>query len=159
MDDPVSSLDILTLVIAIVGAVAGLLSLGWQALSWFLTGPVVKVSIGEGIFTMTDGTLGPDVVYVRAMNRGRSEVSVTAWAIKLPSGRTFVQMQPAPWTGRRCPHTLAGKHDVTWYSLRTDLAQAVARDGLRTASLHGVVSLGGSGKDKVSRGTINLTID
>jgi hypothetical protein len=55
MPETTSTLDIVTLVIAVLGLVAAAISLVWQIVSWRLTGPVVKVSVSMGVLVGVSG--------------------------------------------------------------------------------------------------------
>jgi hypothetical protein len=113
MAQQTTALDITTLVIAVVGLVAAVASLGWQVVSWRLTGPVVRVEIGYGIAVMA-GSVGPRIVYVRAVNVGRSPAGIEGWGFRLPDGKTIVDMEPEPGSGPQGPVTIDGGHAEQW---------------------------------------------
>ena len=152
--DP-TALDITTLVIAVLGLAAALLSLGWQVASWLLSGPRVRAGISPGIATMTDGSIGPPCIAVEARNVGRAEASVAMWGFKLPDGGTFVPaMTPGTWWGQSLPVTLSGGHAATWLVDIASLVEARTQAGLGEVDVRAFVTLG-SGKI-VSRSTIKV---
>ena len=153
--DP-TALDITTLVIAVIGLAAALLSLGWQVASWLLSGPRVRAGISPGIVTMSDGTIGPPCITVEARNVGRAEASLVMWGFRLPDGGTFVPaMSPGTWWGPSLPVTLAGGHATTWLVNIESLVEARAQAGFAEVDIRAVVSLG-SGKKIVSRSTFKV---
>lgn len=155
MED-VSALDITTLVIALVGLAAALLSLGWQVASWLLSGPRVRAGISHAIMTMTDGSLGPPCISVEARNVGRAEASVVSWGMTLPDGKMIVPaMSPGTWWGPSLPVTLAGGHAVTWLVDISSMVEARAQAGFGEVNVHSVISLG-SGRKEVSSGSIRV---
>jgi hypothetical protein len=81
-----STLDIVTLVVAILAFSVALASLVWQMASWRLSGPRVIVEIGLG-FSVSSGT---PVLSVAARNTGRADTQITSWAIQVPDERTYV---------------------------------------------------------------------
>ena len=153
--DP-TALDITTLVIAVVGLAAALLSLGWQVASWLLSGPRVLVGISPGIATMTDGSIGPPCIAVEARNVGRAEASIVMWGFRLPDGGTFFPaMTPGTWWGPSLPSTLAGGHSASWLVEVASLVEARAQAGFGEVDVRAVVSLG-SGKKIVSRSALKV---
>jgi hypothetical protein len=157
VDGDPTALDITTLVIALIGLAAALLSLGWQVASWLLSGPRVRVGISHAIMTMTDGSVGPRCIAVEARNVGRAEASLVSWAISFPDGGTIVPaMSPGtPWWGPSLPHPLGGGHSATWLVDFDSFVKARAQAGFGEVDIRAVVSLG-SGKKIVSRSTIKV---
>jgi hypothetical protein len=146
--DAMSALDITTLVLAIIGVVAAGASLIWQVVSWRLTGPVVRVEIGTAIPVMA-GQLGPDMVYVKAINIGRAPVEVTGWGFRLPDGRTIVGVDEHG-AGPTGSFTLAGGHSEGWYMYPTTIMGGrEAASGVPIA-LRGMVRLG-TGREILSK--------
>jgi hypothetical protein len=135
-------------VLAIIGVVAASVSLIWQVVSWRLTGPVVRVKVGTGI-PVREGQLGPEMVYVRAINIGRAPIEVAGWGFRLPDGRTIVGVDEYGG-GENVPFTLAGGHSESWYMYRTTLMGT--REGASGApiALRGMVQLG-TGRELLSK--------
>ena len=107
-----TSLDLITLVIAVVGLLAAMGSLAWQIFSWRLTGSKVKVAGSHG-FTVPDASI--DVLIVTAANVGRTPVAVDGWGFELPNKSTLVgHMFADDLHGPRVPITLAPGHSETW---------------------------------------------
>jgi hypothetical protein len=110
MGNEVNSYDVVTLVVAITGLGLALLSLGWQAAIFVLSGSRVRVSITRGM--VGGGNLltidHPDawnaaqlkqyaaqglttqVVAVKARNAGRMPVSVEHVTLELENGMAFI---------------------------------------------------------------------
>jgi hypothetical protein len=154
MGDEVTALDFTTLVIAVAGLVAAVVSLGWQVVSWRWSGPRVHADIGLGIMTMTDGSLGPAVVTVEGINTGRAEASIVSWAIKFPDGGAIVPaISQARWSGPSLPVTLPGGHSAMWQVERSWLVEARREVGLGEIEVRAFIMLG-SGTRLLSRNTI-----
>lgn len=154
MEGDPTALDITTLVIALIGLVAALVSLGWQVASWLLSGPRVRAGISHGVMTMSDGSIGPPCIAVEARNVGRAEASLVSWGLRLPDGGTFVPpMSPGTWWGPSLPHPLAGGHSVTWLVDIGSIVEARAQAGFDEVDVRSVVTLG-SGKKVESASTI-----
>jgi len=141
MAQQTTALDITTLVIAVIGLVAGVASLGWQVVSWRLTGPVVRVEIGYGIEVIA-GNLGQDIVYVRAINVGRSPVEIEGWGFRLPDGKTIIDMAPEPGSVPPLPITLDGGHAQEWRMSLRRLVGSRESEGYPPTRVRGMVRLG-----------------
>lgn len=132
-----TALDITTLVIAVVGLVAAVASLGWQVVSWRLTGPVVRVEIGYGIAVPGGAT----IVYVRAINVGRSPAGIEGWGLRLPDGKTMIDLGPEPGSGRPLPFTLNGGHAEEWRMSLDRLVESRESEGYPPTRVRGMVRL------------------
>lgn len=97
-----TALDVATLILAVIGTVTGLGSLGWLVLAHRLTGPRVKVTLRAG-YDNPDGefvTLPIDsfptlaqpeshpraIVVVQAKNLGRSPIQIVTWWVEVGDG-------------------------------------------------------------------------
>jgi hypothetical protein len=126
--DPVTGLDIATLVIAVVGAITGVGSLVWNVASHALTGARVKAELQPGFFghggvitTNWDNFRQDDppdpgfdraVLVVKARNVGRLPASVTGWSVVI--GATELSHVGGAWN-KPLPHRLEGGEDNSWY--------------------------------------------
>jgi hypothetical protein len=107
----VTALDLLTLVIAIVGALTGVIALVWQAVTFVLTGGRARVELkmawlgpgGAIVGEPGSWTLGrspapgydSECLGVEVSNVGRLPISVTGWAVTVGPGQLgYVQ---SPW--------------------------------------------------------------
>jgi hypothetical protein len=133
------------LVFAVVGVVLALVSLGWQAATFFLSGPRVKVSFAEGLRGAHDGVMiGPPSIYteagrealeadgytervvaVTARNVGRMATTASMWAIRFGNG-TLYTLAAHP-RNRPVPFRLDAFEEVTWYAPLNDLTALQAQ--------------------------------
>jgi hypothetical protein len=148
------SLEIITLVIAVVGLVLSIVALAWQIMSWRLTGSVVRVVVSHGLGV---GGSWPQLVAIEAMNVGRTPVSVHGWGFRLPDGRT---LWPAvghrgSWAGPAVPLTLDPGHSASWQVDAKSIRATLMDEALPNAELRGFVNLG-TGEQRRSRKTIRL---
>jgi hypothetical protein len=137
-------LEIATLVIAVIGLVLATLSLIWQASTFFLTGPRVKVRLSEGLRSPQGGVvIAPPSIYteagraaldadgytehvlaVTARNAGRAPVSLTRWSLRF--GNEVVVVYPGGGGNVPLPHRLEPAADITWYAPVPDVVPYVA---------------------------------
>src|SRR5690606_28340167 len=106
MTAEVTGLDLVTLTVAIVGAITGIVALVLQAIFFRNRGPRIRCELrwawvhhsGRGALTMrlTDGIADPpDPAYGRPMfavqvrNSGRTPATIERVAVDLPNGMTF----------------------------------------------------------------------
>jgi hypothetical protein len=129
-----------TLVIAVVGVALATLSLGWQAATFLLSGPRVKVFLAQGyrgpggvmlapIETYSDGGAAiarmgftEHVLAVHAVNRGRLPASITNWTVRFSNGATY--MNPTDTLNPKLPYRLEAHADATWYAPAAFLQEA-----------------------------------
>lgn len=120
-------LDIVTLILAIVGVVTGIIALVWQAVEFRLSGPRVVLEVtealvlpngavfGPGVWTATStGSDGAPDIAVTATNKGRAPVTVQGVRLDLPAGNFLI-------TGSRhsspsLPHRLEASESATWFA-------------------------------------------
>jgi hypothetical protein len=127
-----------TLVIAVVGVTLGALSLIWQATTWLLTGPRVKVSLREGFRGPGGAILGPRALYtdaglaalrrqgftdpilaIEAVNVGRLPTTVRSWSIVF-GNRAAYENQADP-RNPQLPYRLEPHSSASWYAPLEDL--------------------------------------
>ena len=126
MSEP-TTLDLITLVIAILGLVASVVALVWQVLSWRMSGSRVKVEGRHAVIVPDDE--GIHVLAVNAHNIGRIQVSVTGWGFSYPN-KTHIPghaYQPMAWINPKVPHTLEPGHSASWH-LPIDVVKKAALD-------------------------------
>jgi|GEM_PF-1339500 len=151
-----------TLVIAVVGLGLSALSLGWQAASFLLSGPRVRVHLQEGLRGPGGAVLAPSSIYtddgraalerqgfdepilaVIVVNRGRLPATVGNWSIRFGNGAAY--QNPGDPRNPALPYRLEPFTSESWYSPLDHLQQlqAVFNDQSEAAALvHGVVDLG-----------------
>ncbi len=124
-----TALDIVTLVIAVVGAVTGIGALFWNIAEFRLTGPRVKVRIQAAMLSKPMGTaiVGPVEVWqqtsdprfdeqavgIEVRNVGRFPATVQKYQVNLTGGAAFSYMQSL--VGPPVPHRLEPGDKETWY--------------------------------------------
>jgi hypothetical protein len=69
--------------LSIIAIVLSVTSLGWQVISWKLSGPVVKITANQALPTYGP-ELGDPHVCVTARNQGRAPVTVNGWGLRFP---------------------------------------------------------------------------
>jgi hypothetical protein len=129
--------DIATLVVAIVGAVTGLLALAWQAVTYFLSGARFRVELvsgwvgPSGAFVGTPGTfeashppsssLNEACLGVKVTNVGRLPLTVTSWSIGI--GPAALGLFANQWN-KPVPHRLEVGEPATWFVASADVSRA-----------------------------------
>ena len=114
------------LIIAFAGVGLALLSLAWQACSFFLSGCRVRIKVARGLLNETNIAYFPrrdrtplpfdssdEVIEVKVRNKGRLNASVVSCALITKEGALF-----NPDVSKRCPelpHRLEAKSMEKWY--------------------------------------------
>lgn len=144
-----SSLEILTLVVAIVGVSLALASLAWQAATFVLSGSRVRVALRRGALRRTVGgaarALGPlqprakdyavmrsqgftdEILAVEVRNVGRMAVSVEDVAATTEDGWSF--QRAADPENPALPHRLEPGAKETWHVELSVFQHLVDTDG------------------------------
>jgi hypothetical protein len=156
---------VLTLAIAVFGAITGAASLGWSVASHVLSGGRVSVELLAGwvgpsnLITgpLTLKPLDPDlsfvdqpVLAVKARNTGRLPVSVEGWAVKF-GDMSLGHVQH--FANEPVPKLLGVGESATWVAPLDQVLAAIEATrsvGMDTKDLRGTVSLG-SGKARRSK--------
>jgi len=133
-------MEIATFVLAIVGAVTGVGSLGWQVVTFNRSGPVVHVTATQA-FPTYGNQVGDPHVDVTARNTGRSPVTVQSWGIELPDGQVMVSIQQLPWSAS-LPHRLEPGASASWYIETKAVQDECAKRGFRHQDVRAYVNLG-----------------
>jgi hypothetical protein len=169
----VDALEIVTLVVAIVGAVTGVAALVWEAVTFVLSGSRVKVALvhvwlGGGSVAVTVPLSEPigkqppsphatvETLGVEVRNVGRLAVSVTDWRIKI--GPTeLISLRGVPHN-KQLPHRLDVGEENTWFvevaQIHAAVSAAVGTFG--PVEIRARASLG-TGKSTTSRNSISLS--
>jgi hypothetical protein len=124
-------MDTTTLVIAVVGLVLSVASLVWQAASFRLSGPRVKVHLREGFRGPLGVMVAPPSVYtdvgraalvrqgytehvlvIEAVNKGRLAATVNNWSLRF--GNRAVYENPTDPGNPALPHRLESYTSATW---------------------------------------------
>jgi hypothetical protein len=169
-----TAIQIITLVVALVGAATGIASLVWAIASHQLSGSRVKVRLVGGWMGQAGLVSAPiegfkrfdqpsaeypvAVVGVQANNVGRLPVAVTSWGIGIgPARLGFVQ---AP-VNNPLPHVLGVGEEATWFAAEEDvIATAVALrigPGIEEPRLAGSVQLG-TDKSAIAKESYPLSV-
>jgi hypothetical protein len=134
--DTVSSVDLATFVIAVVGLVIATSSLGWQVAAWLLSAGRVRVQLrhgiigrrGTGLYNVPrsgepvdvdsiwrHGFTGPEVLAVKVVNWGRGPVTVTRYRLGIPgSSESLVIHRESDNIGPKLPARLEQHESETW---------------------------------------------
>jgi hypothetical protein len=152
---PTETIAIIGLVVAVLGLALSLIALVWQVVAWRMTGSVVKVETGRGILTGPQG-LGPDVLTVTARNVGRTQVAVTGWAFRLPSGESVWPSMGGAWKGPATPYTIEAGHEAEWLVPEATIRESLIDHGdLLPLELRGFVNLA-TGQQVIARRGIRI---
>lgn len=121
--------QIVTLVLAIVGTVTGVLSLAWQTYTWKKSGPDVKVT-ATNTFPVFGDNLGEHHLTVTAANTGRAPITVTVWGIEMPGHGSIITRVPIPWS-TPLPHRLEPHSSADFHMEAHEVRTAAHKYGVR----------------------------
>lgn len=147
-----TTLDLITLAVAVLGVVTGAASLVWQWYSFRRSGPDVAVRISWGI---APASLVDDdmvlVLIVEANNSGRQPIQITSWGIALPGKMGSIQTLYPSFGSSPVPTVLEAGHSASWMIQTARLDRQLHEvSSSRSLKLRGWVSLG-TGKKVASR--------
>ena len=80
-------MQIIALVLGVIGTISGVVSLGWQVLSFHQSGPVVRLNVTYPIIPVN--TKDGNLIYtarIVAYNVGRGPIDILYWGIIPPDG-------------------------------------------------------------------------
>jgi hypothetical protein len=127
--------DTAALVVAVIGLSLAIASLVWQAATFSLSGPRVRVYLAEGLRNPVTGALmlspldaypahtlqqlqasgfSEHVVGVQAVNHGRLAATVVGWSLDFGAGPSHVN--PGDPRNPPLPYRLESHSDATWYT-------------------------------------------
>jgi hypothetical protein len=133
------------LIVSVLALVVAASSLVWQVISWRRSGPQVKVETANSfpVFDEPGGRrdLGDHHVEVKAYNGGRAPVTLTAWGLQLPGGRTAISRGTA-WSSPM-PHRLEPGAEAGWHMSADEVRAVCAEQGVTFRQVHGFVTLAG----------------
>jgi hypothetical protein len=152
-----------SLVVGIIALALSLASLIWQAATYFLTGPRVRVRLHEGYGGPGGLMLGPTSMYtkdgldalgrmgysehilaVEAINLGRLPATVNHWSIKFGNG--VIYQNPNDELNPKLPYRLEPHSSATWQA-PAEHFQSVQEDftdqGEAAATVQGEIKLQG----------------
>jgi hypothetical protein len=135
-------MEVVTLGIAAAGLALAGLSLGWQAATFFMSGPRVKASLSEGFRGPLGVMIAPPAVYtdeglaaleqqgytehvvsVTATNKGRLPTTVRSWSLHF--GNRAIFNNPQDSRNPALPHRLEPHTAETWYAPLEDIVPFV----------------------------------
>lgn len=125
---PAFVISILSLVLAVVGAATGIVSLTWQIITRTRGAHRIVVVVNSKMFFIGAGAPGDDHPYIAVVirNTGAAPVEIDSWAIRLPDGNALVtlpaQFPPSP----DLPYMLIAGSSVTFFTLSSSIAEAAA---------------------------------
>lgn len=124
---PAFVLSIVSLVVAVIGALTGIVALVWQILTRTRGAHRVSVrAIPDMMVLLSDGSTSGPFIRIEVTNRGAAAVHVQSWSILLPSGRALMIAVPAAFPpSPALPYMLQPGTNVSFYSLSSDLQEAM----------------------------------
>ncbi|NYE19610.1 hypothetical protein [Microbacterium immunditiarum] len=152
---PAFILAIISLVVATIGALTGVVALVWQIITRTRGAHRVTVSVANSVL-IGDGM--PDGVFisVEAINKGASAVRIINWGFQLPSGEGITVYVPVPLS-TTLPHMLEPGTNATFFVPAANLGGAIrTRDGLTPRDLRAVVGLATGEKIFAKLGSLKL---
>lgn len=170
----VSTYDVITLSIAVAGFGLALLSVGWQAATFFLSGSRVRVSLqrgadgrGQRLLMPADGWgdrqranaaaqgLTDEVVGIEVRNAGRLAINVDSVAAKFGPKLGMAYMQP-DWPGNEAlPFRLEPGSSQSWAVPLVPIRAAIAAVGWTESEL---LMSAGLGNGKIVRTKERTTV-
>jgi hypothetical protein len=115
-----------TFILSVVAIVLSVTSLGWQVMSWRLSGAVVKVSCELAIHpgdVAAEAAAQPWYLRMTACNRGRSPVTVSEWGLRLPNG-TDTGVRPDSRWSSPLSYRLEPGSEGRWFAAIEDVKTA-----------------------------------
>lgn len=138
---PAFVLSIVSLVVAVIGALTGIVALVWQILTRTRGAHRVSVRAIPNMMLLAGGATSGPYINIEVTNRGAAAVQLQNWSILLPSGNALIIAVPASFPpSPALPYTLQPGTNVSFYSLASDLQEAMSLDDLPKA--RAVVVLG-----------------
>lgn len=131
-------MDVVTLVIAVLGLVLSVVSLGWQVAQHFLSGPRVRTELLWGGMAHDRVVTGPNrgsldafrhagvttaIFAVKGRNHGRLPIDVTGYSVEMDGagGYSLPGWRPNP----SVPHRLDSGSEVAFYVPMEDVEKAI----------------------------------
>jgi len=125
---PAFILAIVSLIVAVIGALTGIVALSWQIVTRTRGAHRVKVRAAPDM--MFYGPSIPQVgpfIQIEIINRGASAVQVRNWSILLASGNSLMIAIPAHFPpSPSLPYMLEPGTSVAFYSLASALAEEMS---------------------------------
>jgi hypothetical protein len=103
----------MTLALAIIGTVLGVLNFLWTLRTWVKSGPQVKVTISND-FPVAGPDIGDLHVGINAANTGRAPITVTGVGIELPSKENMI-VPGLPYFSATLPYRLEQGSSAAWH--------------------------------------------
>ncbi|MCC2030907.1 hypothetical protein [Microbacterium allomyrinae] len=137
---PAFILSIISLVVAVIGALTGIVALVWQIITRTRGAHRVTVNVTNAVLV---GYGSPDGVMlcVEAINKGASAVRVTTWGFELPDGGGMVVTNPMSQS-TVLPHMLDGGTNAQFFVPAEFVGRGLRdRPGLSPRDLRAFVKL------------------
>jgi hypothetical protein len=131
------------LVIAVIGALTGIVSLGWQIITRRRGAHNVRVRVFSSLPIPADSDAGEWQVHVSPANIGAAPVTVTGWGLEMPKKRgSLVQTKYMPLSDT-LPHVLQPGTSMSlfWPQDEVRLVLATHAPDVRASSLRAFVHL------------------
>lgn len=144
---PAFVLSIVSLVVATIGALTGVVALVWQIVTRTRGAHRVTVEVSNAIFVgdavvIDPGGDGGVVVCVEAMNSGASAISVTSWGFELSNRRGGFAIPNPEYPSTPLPHMLLPGTSAKFFVSAEHLgAQIKHNPGLTPRDLRAFVQL------------------
>ena len=142
----------MTLTLAIIGTVLGILNLFWNMRTWRLSGPVVAVTVNNA-FPTYGRDIGEHHVGINAANTGRAPVTVAGMGIELPSRENMLIIEPTAFS-TPLPHRLEPGSSADFYILADQVRKIARERGYSPGQLRPWVSLADGSKVFAGQGPL-----
>ena len=101
--------------LSVLALALSVLSLNWQAWTWFRSGPVLRVESNVVITDAASISGAPDLyIQIRVSNHGRAGATITGFGVETPGKNNLFQFQPLPFS-TRLPARIDAHADASFY--------------------------------------------
>ena len=141
---PAFVLSIISLALASIGAVTGVVAFVWQFITRTRGAHRIRVKASSTVRLLNGGVDDATFVKVDVMNRGASGVQITNWAIDLPKphGSLYVVPGDAHAPATPLPHFLEAGTTIAFYARAAGVWANIDERGIDASKLRAVVDLG-----------------
>jgi hypothetical protein len=142
----------MTLTLAIIGTVLGVLNFTWNVWTWGKSGPRVKVTVSND-FPVAGQDIGDLHVGINAANTGRAPITVTGTGIELPSKENLIT-PGLPGFSTPLPHRLEPGSSAAWHIPADQVWQVCRERGYSPSQLRPWIRLADDTKVYANRGPL-----
>lgn len=140
---PAFALSVISLIVAVIGALTGITSLVWQIVTRTRGAHRVVVRANPNMMLFTGSSSYGPFVQIEVINRGAAAVQIQSWSILLPSGTALMIAIPESFPpSPALPYMLHPGSSVSFYSRASALEEAMEPRDLPKARAVAVLGTG-----------------